>query len=99
VDAYRPPYIPWHLTTREFFQVVYDHLTEDGAMVINVGRAPGDRRLVDGLASTIQAVFPSVYVMDVPNSFNSIIYPPPTEPDPRPHQTCSSFHRKDIDRS
>ena len=39
VDAYRPPYIPWHLTTREFFQVVYDHLTEDGAMVINVGRA------------------------------------------------------------
>ena len=22
VDAYRPPYIPWHLTTREFFQIV-----------------------------------------------------------------------------
>ena len=23
VDAYRPPYIPWHLTTREFFQQTY----------------------------------------------------------------------------
>ncbi|MBU0512551.1 MAG: fused MFS/spermidine synthase, partial [Chloroflexi bacterium] len=74
IDAYRPPYIPWHLTTREFFQIVYDHLAEDGALVINVGRAPGDRRLIDGLAGTIGAVFPSVYVMDVPDTFNSIVY-------------------------
>jgi spermidine synthase len=74
VDAYRPPYIPWHLTTREFFQLVYDRLAEDGVMVINVGRSPNDRQLVDDLVGTIQAVFPSVYVMDVPGSFNSIIY-------------------------
>ena len=25
VDAYRPPYIPWHLTTREFFELVREH--------------------------------------------------------------------------
>lgn len=74
VDAYRPPYIPWHLTTKEFFQMAHDHLTEDGVLAINVGRAPDDRRLIDGLASTIEAVFPSVYVMDVPGSFNSMIY-------------------------
>ena len=74
VDAYQPPYIPWHLTTHEFFQTVFDHLETDGAMAINVGRAPGDRRLIDGLAGTIQTVFPSVYVMDVPDTFNSIIY-------------------------
>jgi predicted membrane-bound spermidine synthase len=74
VDAYRPPYIPWHLTTKEFFQVVRDHLAENGAMVINVGRAPNDRRLIDGLVGTIRTVFPSVYVMDLPNTFNSIIY-------------------------
>jgi predicted membrane-bound spermidine synthase len=74
VDAYRPPYIPWHLTTREFFQTAYNHLTPDGVLAINVGRAPNDRRLVDGLASTVQSVFPSVYVMDVPGSFNSIVY-------------------------
>ena len=74
VDAYRPPYIPWHLTTQEFFQIVNDHLTEDGVMVINVGQSPNDRRLVDALAGTISTVFPSVYVMDVPDSFNSMIY-------------------------
>ena len=74
VDAYRPPYIPWHLTTREFFESVRDHLAEDGVAVINVGRAPDDRRLVDGMAATMKAVFPSVYVMDVPNTFNTIIY-------------------------
>ncbi len=74
VDAYRPPYIPWHLTTREFFEEVHAHLTEDGVMVINVGRGPTDRRLVNAISSTIAAVFPSVYVMDVPDTFNSVIY-------------------------
>ena len=74
VDAYRPPYIPWHLTTREFFQIVRDHLTPDGVLAINVGRSPNDRSLINGLASTIQSVFPSVYVIDVPGSFNSMIY-------------------------
>jgi hypothetical protein len=74
VDAYRPPYIPWHLTTVEFFETVRERLTEDGVVAINVGRSPADRRLIDGLASTMAAVFPSVYVMDVPYSFNSIIY-------------------------
>jgi spermidine synthase len=74
VDAYRPPYIPWHLTTQEFFQIAYDHLDENGVLVINVGRSPTDRRLLDGLVGTIQSVFPSVYVMDIPNTFNSMIY-------------------------
>ncbi len=74
VDAYRPPYIPAHLTTQEFFQSVYDHLTEDGVMVINVGRAPQDRRLVDSLSSTILSVFPSIYVVDLPGTFNSLLY-------------------------
>ncbi len=74
VDAYRPPYIPWHLTTREFFQIVQPHLTADGVMVINVGRAPDDRRLIEALASTIRSVFPSVHVVDIPRTFNSILF-------------------------
>ncbi|MAT40981.1 MAG: spermine synthase [Anaerolineaceae bacterium] len=74
VDAYRPPYIPWHLTTREFFQDVYDHLEPDGVMVINVGRSANDRRLIDALGSTILDVFPTIHVMDLPYSFNSIIF-------------------------
>ena len=74
VDAYRPPYIPWHLTTQEFFSIVYDHLTDDGVMVINVGRGPEDRRLINALGTTIATIFPSIHVVDVPNSFNSILF-------------------------
>jgi Spermidine synthase len=74
VDAYRPPYIPPHLTTQEFFQIAANHLKPDGVLAINVGRAPGDRRLIDGLATTIGTLFPSIYVMDIPNTFNSILY-------------------------
>ena len=74
VDAYRPPYIPWHMTTVAFFQEVYDHLTDDGVMVINIGRSPLDRTLVNDLGTTIRQVFPAVFVMDVPDSFNSILF-------------------------
>jgi spermidine synthase len=74
VDAYRPPYIPWHLTTKEFFQIAHDRLTDTGVVVINVGRAPGDRRLIEGLVGTMSTVFPTIFVMDVPGTFNSIVY-------------------------
>jgi len=74
VDAYRPPYIPYHLTTQEFFTQVYQHLTDQGVMAINIGRGPNDRRMIEALATTIRQVFPSIYVMDLPHSFNSILY-------------------------
>lgn len=74
VDAYRPPYIPWHMTTAEFFEIAADHLTEDGVLVINIGRSPQDRTLVNDLATTIRTVLPNVFVMDIPDSFNSILF-------------------------
>jgi spermidine synthase len=73
IDAYRPPYIPWHLTTVEFFQEVREHLTDDGAAVVNVGRTSTDRRLVDAMTSTMLRVFPTVHAMDVPYSFNTVL--------------------------
>lgn len=74
IDAYRPPYIPWHMTTQEFFKIVYDHLTPDGVAVINVGRSPDNRSLINTLGSTMRVYFPSVHVVDIPNSFNSILF-------------------------
>lgn len=73
VDAYRLPYIPWHLTTAEFFAEVRDHLTERGVVAINVGRTVEDRRLIEALSATLGAVFPSVHVIDVPGTCNSIL--------------------------
>jgi len=74
IDAYRPPYIPYSLTTREFFQIVQQHLTENGVMVINIGRAPEDRRLLDSLYATIKTVFPTIYISDLSASYNSVLF-------------------------
>jgi spermidine synthase len=73
IDAYRQPYIPFHLTTREFFQEIKDHLTPDGAVMINAGRTLNDTRLVEALANTMLQVYPNVYVIDVPTMANSMV--------------------------
>lgn len=73
VDAYRVPYIPFHLTTQEFFTLVRDHLTEQGVVAINVGRTDLDYRLVSAMGTTLHQVFPSVYLIDVPQTFNSLL--------------------------
>jgi len=73
IDAYRQPYIPFHLTTVEFFSDARAHLTERGVVAINVGRAPNDWRLVEALTATMQRVFPNVYAIDVHDSFNTLL--------------------------
>ena len=74
MDAYRQPYIPFHLTTKEFFQQVKAHLNVGGSVAVNVGRTVSDYRLVDALASTMAAVFPSVLLIDDPNYANTVVY-------------------------
>ncbi|MBU0495539.1 MAG: fused MFS/spermidine synthase [Chloroflexi bacterium] len=74
IDVYRQPYIPFQLTTVEFFTEVDRHLTDRGGVVINVGRTPGDDRLVQVLASTMRTVFPSVYIVDIPDRWNSVVF-------------------------
>lgn len=73
IDAYRVPYVPWHLTTVEFFREVRNKLTADGVVIINVGRTDDDRRLVDAMSKTMLEVFPTLFAMDVPDSFNTIL--------------------------
>ena len=60
LDAYRQPYVPFYLTTREFFELVRSRLTDDGVAVINVGHPRGQDQLERVLGSTLRAVFPSV---------------------------------------
>jgi len=65
VDAYHQPYIPFHLTTVEFFRMVRDHLTPNGVVVLNAGLgADGDTRLALALATTMREVFPNVFVLE-----------------------------------
>ncbi|HSO93288.1 MAG TPA: fused MFS/spermidine synthase [Candidatus Dormibacteraeota bacterium] len=75
VDAYRQPYIPFYLTTREFFESAKAHLNPGGVLAINVGRTATDYRLVDALGGTLTAAFPSVFVLDTAHHFtNSVLF-------------------------
>ena len=97
IDAYRPPYIPFHLTTQEFFREVYDHLTGTGVMAINVGRTATDYSLVNVLASTSKSVFPDVYIIDSPDYGsdlgNSLVVA--TKQDTSPENLSANLKRMD----
>jgi len=60
VDAYRQPYIPFYLATKEFFELVQDHLAPGGTVVVNVGHPEGSDDFERVLGATMAAVFPTV---------------------------------------
>jgi predicted membrane-bound spermidine synthase len=73
IDAYQQPYVPFQLTTSEFFQEVRSHLTPTGVAVINAGRTCCDYRLVEALAQTMRSVFANVYIIDTQRFENSLV--------------------------
>jgi spermidine synthase len=60
VDAYRQPYIPFYLTTKEFFALVRQRLAPGGVMAINIGHPEGSSRLERVLSATTRTAFPHV---------------------------------------
>jgi spermidine synthase len=60
VDAYRQPYIPFYLATREFFRLVREHLRPHGTVIVNVGHPSDSSALEQALTATLRAVFPHV---------------------------------------
>src|SRR3989442_11323679 len=60
VDAYRQPYIPFYLTTREFFTLARARLRPGGSVVVNVGHPKHSDELERVVSATLGAVFPSV---------------------------------------
>jgi spermidine synthase len=60
VDAYRQPYIPFYLTTREFFDLARDRLAPGGVVVVNVGHPDGNDDLETAIGRTMADVFATV---------------------------------------
>ncbi|HYI99035.1 MAG TPA: fused MFS/spermidine synthase [Thermoleophilaceae bacterium] len=60
IDAYRQPYIPFYLSTREFFELCRERLAPGGVVVINIGHPEGQTELERVLAATIGEAFPHV---------------------------------------
>jgi spermidine synthase len=72
VDAYRQPYIPFYLATREFFALVREHLTPGGMVAINVGHPEHSDALEKVLTATMGAVFGHV-ARDPSEAVNTIL--------------------------
>jgi spermidine synthase len=60
VDAYRQPYIPFYLTTAEFFGLARERLAPGGLAIVNVGHPEGGEELERVLGRTMAAAFPRV---------------------------------------
>ncbi len=72
LDAYRQPYIPFYLVTREFFALIRGHLRPGGVLIVNVGHIPGSSALEQVVTATLRADFPVVERDFVSNS-NSLV--------------------------
>lgn len=70
VDAYRQPYIPFYLTTREFFELAAERLAPGGVVIVNAGHPEGGEELVRTLGRTMATAFPTVlrYPMEPTNT-------------------------------
>ncbi len=60
VDAYRQPYIPFYLATKEFFRLAAEHLNPGGIVIVNVGHPEDSDALEKVLSATMAEAFPLV---------------------------------------
>ncbi len=78
LDAYAANYVPYHLMTQEFFQIVEKRLEPDGVVVSNfIGSIEGENsQLVKAAYKTMKETFPVSYVFpteDKPTNVQNIM--------------------------
>ena len=74
LDAYSDQiYIPHHLSTREFFELVRSRLRPGGVMAANLGGITREDPVIGAVVSTIRSVFSEVEMARVPGSRNWVL--------------------------
>jgi spermidine synthase len=68
-------FIPYHLTTKEFFQLANEHLSTNGVLAYNViGTFQGWRAdILGSMYHTLKSVFPQVYLFPATDSMNVVL--------------------------
>ena len=79
VDAYRQPYIPFYLTTREFFDLTRDRLEPGGVVIVNAGHPEGSDDLEKVLAAGLRESYAHV-MRDPITEFNTLLIASDEEP-------------------
>jgi spermidine synthase len=74
IDAYRGPFVPFHLLTEEFYKIVKSKLKPGGVVVQNVEPTT---MMFDSAIATIQRVFPNVEVYDAGGNVVAVAYDGP----------------------
>lgn len=67
LDAYSKSYVPFHLMTEEFFQLLENHLTSNGIVVSNLiaSTSGNGAQLLLAEVRTMHTIYPNVYVFPV----------------------------------
>lgn len=74
VDLYQGgPYVPFYLTTLEFFREVRDHMAPGGLLMDNVFDAGSAREILMATVATMARVFPSVMVFSDDAGSHSVL--------------------------
>jgi spermidine synthase len=77
IDAYRGPFVPFHLLTREFYNLVKSRLNPGGVVVQNIEPST---MLFDSASATLKSVFPSVDLYDGGGNVVAVGYSGPQLP-------------------
>jgi spermidine synthase len=72
LDAYDDLSIPFHLTTKEFFEIVKQKLKPEGVVASNIW-GPRNNGFLLSEIKTFQQVFPKIYLIDAVSSSNYIV--------------------------
>lgn len=72
IDAYRGPFVPFHLLTQQFYQLVKDHLTDGGVVAQNVEPTT---MLFDSAVKTIHSIFPQIEFYSAEGNVVTVAYP------------------------
>jgi spermidine synthase len=71
LDAYRGPFVPFHLLTKEFYALVKSRLNPGGVVVQNIEPST---MLFDSATATLNSVFPSVDFYDGTENVVAVAY-------------------------
>lgn len=63
IDLYVTGHIPFFTTTREFFTLVRERLSENGVVIMNILSIAGEGELLRPMIRTVRTVFPSTFLV------------------------------------
>lgn len=75
IDTYsRELYIPFHLATREFFNLAMHKLNDGGVIAMNVNAISSNSPILTSIAKTLANVFSDVYINHLDGTSNYLVF-------------------------